>query len=140
MSMTTYEAMAKESMRSRRVLVVDDSETDAYMISQLLFVMGHLVEVAHNGRDALVKANRFLPDLILCDVCMPEMDGFSFAKCMRQRVHVRPMMVALSGYSEPSDFDEAWASGFDKYLVKPIEIRQLQDLIESLADYECSRN
>jgi CheY-like chemotaxis protein len=136
--MTRHPIMATRLATALRVLVVDDSETDAFLIAQLLHVMGHSVEVATSGRQALQKANSFDPHLILCDIVMPEMNGFEFARCLR-RTKLRPKLVVLSGYSEPSDFELAKACGFDEYIVKPIEILHLQELIESLVPHQMVR-
>jgi CheY-like chemotaxis protein/PAS domain-containing protein len=116
-----------------RVLVVDDSESDSFLVSQLLQVMGHTVVVTHNGADALRKASDFAPDIIIADIAMPEMDGNEFAKRFRTGSGSRHvLLVALSGYEPPAASDGHANSIFDVYLTKPIEITELQSLFEML--------
>jgi len=115
-----------------RVLIVEDRETDAFLLMQLLQVMGHVVDIAQNGREALEKLDYFAPHLIICDIVMPEMNGYELAFHVRGRMN-RPKLVALTGYSEPGDREQAKACGFDEYLVKPVEIKTLQQLLASMA-------
>jgi CheY-like chemotaxis protein len=115
-----------------RVLIVDDRETDSFLLMQLLQVMGHIVDMAQNGREALEKLDHFAPHLIICDIVMPEMNGYELAYQLRGRAQ-RPKLVALTGYSEPGDREQAKACGFDEYLVKPVEIKTLQQLLSTVA-------
>jgi len=113
-----------------RVLVVEDSESDAFLISELLQVMGHTVEIARNGRDALRKLLTFSPHLILCDIMMPEMDGYEFASALRDGDSHSAVMVALTTREEFADGKHAKACGFDDCVLKPISITDLQRLVE----------
>jgi CheY-like chemotaxis protein len=119
---------------SYRVLVVDDSESDAFLLSQVLSVMGHEVVVAHNAEDALRHAERFSPDLVVTDIAMPGVNGFELAMRLRTRNGSKNiLLVALTGYDLEADGDELSAAGFDLLLTKPVEITKLQSLIDLLA-------
>jgi CheY-like chemotaxis protein len=111
-----------------RVLIVDDRETDGFLLMQLLQVMGHIVDQACDGEEALQKVEDFAPHLILCDIVMPVMNGYELAQQLKGRAG-RPKLVAITGYSEPGDREQAMACGFDEYLVKPVEIKELQRLL-----------
>jgi CheY-like chemotaxis protein len=95
---------------------------------QLLQVMGHIVDQASNGEEALRKVDEFAPHLVLCDIVMPVMNGYELAQQLKLRVAC-PKLIAISGYSEPGDREQAMACGFDEYMVKPVEIKKLQRLL-----------
>jgi CheY-like chemotaxis protein len=118
-------------MTNCRILVVDDSEADGFLLSQLLSLMGHTVEQSHDGRDALRKIEHFAPQLILCDILMPKMNGLAFARLLRKRVRSDIRLIAISGCSDPNIIQRAQACGFSDFLIKPIEITSLQDAIAS---------
>jgi len=116
-----------------RVLVVEDSESDAFLVSELLQVMGHMVQIARNGSEALRKLLTFTPHLILCDIMMPEMDGLTFARRLRDGEARTSVLVALTGREEFADGQFARDCGFDYCLPKPISITDLQQLFETIA-------
>ena len=116
-------------MTNCRILVVDDSEDEVFLLSQLLALMGYTVEQAHGGRDALEKVRLFDPQLILCDIRMPGMSGLEFARKLRETGHASIYLIAISGYAERAIMQQAESCGFDQFLVKPIEITTLQEAI-----------
>jgi CheY-like chemotaxis protein len=117
-----------------RVLIVEDRETDGFLLMQLLQVMGHIVDQASNGEEALRKVDDFAPHLILCDIVMPVMNGYELAQQLKRR-DGRPKLIAITGYSEPGDREQAMACGFDEYMVKPVEIKKLQSLLSALSPH-----
>ena len=117
-----------------RVLVVEDSESDAFLVSELLQVMGHMVEIACNGREAMRKLLTFTPHLILCDIMMPEMDGMTFAHRLRDSEGRTSVLVALTGRQEFADGQYAKDCGFDQCLTKPVSITDLQQLFETFSN------
>src|SRR3954467_10649777 len=115
-------------------MVVDDSETEAFLLSQVLMFMGHTVEQVHNGREALSKVDSFLPNVIVSDIRMPEMDGCDLARRLRADHNSSPvLLVALTASEAPEVRAEAMASGFNVYLGKPVEIMALQTLLDRLS-------
>jgi PAS domain S-box-containing protein len=104
----------------RRVLVLDDNEDAAAILREMLELDGHVVEVAYTGREGIEKAQAFHPDVVLCDIGLPEMDGYEVARRMRTDPALgRVALIALSGYAQPEDVEMARESGFDAHLAKP---------------------
>jgi signal transduction histidine kinase/CheY-like chemotaxis protein len=124
---------AIENQKSLRVLVVDDSVDAAKMCSMLLRAWGHETRIAHNGPDALERATGFHPHVILCDIGLPNMDGYEVARHIRQNPHLEGvMLVAVTGYGQDSDRQRSKEAGFDLHMVKPVESADLKAL---LADF-----
>ena len=91
---------------------------------------GHQVQVAHDGLSGLVRAREFSPHVVLCDVGLPDMDGYMVAKAMRAEPEIREtFLVALTGYGLPEDQQRTADAGFDAHLTKPASIEQIQDVI-----------
>ena len=111
----------------RRVLVIEDNEDAANSLREVLELDEHVVEVAYTGREGIEKAHAFHPDVVLCDIGLPEMDGYEVARAMRADVDLsRVALVALSGYAQPEDVETARKAGFDAHLAKPPSIDTLE--------------
>ncbi|HEY8554754.1 MAG TPA: ATP-binding protein [Burkholderiales bacterium] len=129
-----HPAPTETSVRARRVLLVEDNVDVAYTLRDLLELEGHRVEVAHSGREALERARAFLPDVVLCDIGLPGMDGYEVAQRLREeRGAEAPLLVALTGFASNIDKERAARAGFDHHLAKPPSIERLRDLIGALA-------
>jgi len=118
---------------SRRVLVVDDHRDSADSLAMLLKAMGHEVDRAYDGEQAIEMASKALPELILLDIGMPRMDGYE--ACRRIKAESwgeHTLVVALTGWGQDEDRRKSRAAGFDHHLVKPVEIRDLVALMASL--------
>ncbi len=125
----------QERAAPKRVLVVEDNEDSAEMLRMLLSLRSHEVEVAHDGPAALEAARRFQPQVIVCDIGLPHMNGYEVAKQVRAlRAIVRPTLIALSGYGQDEDRRRGSDAGFEHHLVKPVEPRALFALLDSLPD------
>jgi PAS domain S-box-containing protein len=117
----------------RRVLVVDDSRDAAETLAELVRLLGHDVEVAYDGPAALRRAGEYHPDLVLCDIGLPGMDGYEVARELRA-AHGRDLrLVALSGYAQPEDVAMAMAAGFDAHVPKPADPQRLEQLLANPA-------
>jgi CheY-like chemotaxis protein len=115
----------------RRVLAIEDNEDAADTLRQVLEIQGHVVAVAYSGRDGLAKARTFHPDVVLCDIGLPEMDGYQVARAMRADPKLsRVVLVAVSGYAQPEDVAMAKEAGFDAHLAKPPSIDALERALE----------
>lgn len=115
------------------VLVVDDNKDAADALVALLASEGHLARAAYSGKAAIEEADAIRPDVVLLDIGMPETSGFDVARALRDyRRAPKPVIVAVTGASEPSDKLAARMAGFDHYLVKPVEFRTLVVLLEKL--------
>jgi CheY-like chemotaxis protein len=111
-----------------RVLVVDDNEDAADALARLVRLSGHEADVAHNGMCALARVRTLRPDIVLCDLGLPELSGFDFARAIR-REHARSIrLVAISGYAQPEDIRRALEAGFDAHLAKPAQSAEIESL------------
>jgi CheY-like chemotaxis protein len=112
---------------------VDDNRDAAESLAMLLQLEGHTVETAFDPRQALERAPLFLPDVVLLDIGMPEMDGFEVAHRMRALPQLaRAFLVALTGYGRTEDRDMTAAAGFDAHLVKPVDLGALARVLAAV--------
>jgi PAS domain S-box-containing protein len=115
-------AWARAGPRGRRVLVVDDNVDAAESLAQLIELLGHSTEVAHDGREAMAKARASPPDVVLCDLGLPGMNGFEVARAIRADPALAGIeLVAVSGYAQPEDRRAAAEAGFDAHVAKPAD-------------------
>jgi signal transduction histidine kinase/CheY-like chemotaxis protein len=129
--METPERDSTVHKRPRRVLVVDDSVDLAETLAMVLEESGHEVRLAHNGHAALAEFDEFEPEIVFLDIGLPEMNGYEVARELRAREAGRSvLLLALSGYGEREDRDEAEAAGFDRHLLKPVDIETIEEVIE----------
>lgn len=116
-----------------RVLVVDDNEDMALSTAMLLQAAGHQTRLAHSGLEALDVARDYQPDLAILDIGLPGIDGYEVARRMRQQPGLhRVVLLAMSGYGQPSDFERSHAAGFDHHLVKPVPLAKLLEVLASV--------
>jgi CheY-like chemotaxis protein/two-component sensor histidine kinase len=113
----------------RRVLVVDDNVDGATTLAELLRLRGHEVSVAHDGRAGLDAARRLAPDVILCDLGLPLLNGYDLARAVRADGDPRPVLVALTGYATAHDTARSADAGFDAHVVKPPDVDRLFALV-----------
>ena len=123
-------ASGSEHRRSR-VLVVDDNSDSARALAQLLEHSGHETAIAGDGIEALERADEFRPDAILMDIGMPRMNGYDACRAIRanswgQRIRI----LALTGWGQDADREKTAAAGFDGHLVKPVDLRTLNDALQ----------
>jgi two-component system CheB/CheR fusion protein len=110
----------------RRILVVEDNEDAAVTLRDLLELDGHEVHVAGDGETALRAALRLRPDVILCDVGLPGVDGYEVARRLRSSREADAItLVALTGYASQEDVERALGAGFDHHLGKPPDLDKL---------------
>lgn len=115
-----------------RVLIVDDHAPLAAMTRMALEWAGYSVEVAHHGWLALARAERFRPDVVVCDLHLPDIDGTEVASRLRATAHGASMvLIACSGETPEDATATVLAAGFDAFLEKPVEIRRLLATIEA---------
>ena len=119
--------------KQKKILLVDDEQDILELIKYHLEKEDFVVQLANNGKEALEKAHNFLPDLILLDVMMPEMDGIETCKKIREDKKLKNTLVALltarsEDYSQIAGFE----SGADDYITKPIKPKLLLSRIKAL--------
>jgi PAS domain S-box-containing protein len=113
----------------RRVLIIEDNVDAADSLRELLELHLHQAAVAYNGPDGIAKARDFHPDIVLCDIGLPGMDGYEVAAAFRSDEELRgAYLVALSGYAQPEDLRRAEESGFQRHVAKPPDPGELERL------------
>ena len=106
---------------SAKILLVEDTEANRYLATFLLENSGYFVVHAANGREAVIAAQNELPDLILMDIQMPEVDGYEAARRIKAEPHLAHIpIVAVTSYAMAGDREKAMSLGFAGYLEKPI--------------------
>jgi PAS domain S-box-containing protein len=117
------------------ILLVEDNRVNQALAVKLIQKQGHSVEVANHGREALAMVEKSRFDLILMDIEMPEMDGFSATRAIREKEkasgnHVP--IIAMTAHAMSGDRERCLAGGMDGYVSKPIQPHRLFEIIESL--------
>jgi signal transduction histidine kinase/CheY-like chemotaxis protein len=120
------------SAPTRRILVVDDNRDSADSMAILLRLAGHAVTIAYDGQTALTLARLELPEVVLCDISMPDMCGLELARRLRQDPSLKDsLLVALSGYAQEEDRHRSQEAGFNAHLAKPVRLDSLKALLAS---------
>ena len=118
------------TVRSLRVLVVEDNVDAATVLGNLLRILGHEPVIAHDGPDALARAELERPQLALLDIGLPGMDGYELVRRLRERPGLAELpVIALTGYDQAPERDRTCEAGFVEYLVKPIDLQQLHAIV-----------
>ena len=114
---------------SRRILVVEDNEDAAHMLTMLLRLEGHEAQSARSGEEALRMLAGFPAEVILVDIRMPGMDGYELARRIRaEGVAPGACLVALTGLADSEE--RTREAGFDALAVKPVDVDALRRLIQ----------
>jgi PAS domain S-box-containing protein len=115
----------------RRILIIEDHADAAESLQLLLELSGHEVEIAPDGPSGLDAARRFRPDVVLCDVGLPNgMNGYDVARALRAEPGLRNcLLVALTGYGQAEDQRLAHEAGFDQHLTKPVDLVVLERVL-----------
>lgn len=126
-------ASVRPPSASRRILIIEDNVDSADTLSDLLTLRGHDVDVAYNGPDGIAKAVQSQPDVVLCDIGLPGMDGYDVARALSASDVLRETsFVALSGYALPEDLQRAVSAGFHSHLTKPPKLEELELVLAKL--------
>jgi PAS domain S-box-containing protein len=120
---------APAARRRYRVLVVDDNVDAAESLADLVRLFGHDAEVAHDGPSAVAGALAGRPDVVLCDLGLPGMDGYEVARAVRARLDGDVRLVAVSGYAQPEDVRRSAEAGFDAHVAKPPDPRSIESVL-----------
>lgn len=130
---------ASEPLPVLQILLVDDNQSATHMMSRLLEKLGQQVQVASSAAAALDQLPSFAPDFVISDIAMPGMSGYDLARRIRELdLPKRPYLVAVTGYGQESDRQEALAAGFDKHLTKPVGVAALENLLRTRGDSTAS--
>jgi PAS domain S-box-containing protein len=129
------------SATALRLMVVDDNVDAAQSLAMLFEAWGHQVSVEHEGRGALERARTEVPQVILLDIGLPDMDGYALARQLRampQTAHA--VLIALTGYGQQEDRNRSRHAGIDHHLVKPTNPLELANLLAGLTGATWAEN
>jgi len=114
----------------RRILVVEDNSDTARSAEILLRLHGHETKVARNGQHAIEAALAWKPDVILLDIGLPKIDGFTVAERLRQEPSCRDtVIIAVTGYASAEHLEAARLAGIDRHFAKPVDSHELLPLL-----------
>jgi CheY-like chemotaxis protein len=117
-----------------RILIIEDNQVAAKSTRMFLAGDGHIVEVAHDGKSGIETARRFHPEVVLCDIGLPGLDGYAVCRALRQEPELRKAyLIAITGYGQQDDQLRAREAGFDFHLTKPIDLSELERILAGLA-------
>jgi PAS domain S-box-containing protein len=123
-------AAAAQHAEALRILVADDLRDGSDSLARLLRALGHVVEVAYDGNQAIRLAEASQPDVVLLDLGMPELDGYDVCRRIRAAPWgTRTMLIAQSGWGREQDRQRTHEAGFDHHLLKPVEPSTLMTLL-----------
>ncbi len=125
--------IAPSNPASCRVLLIEDNKLTAESTQMLLSMDGYEVHMAHSGPSGLEMAKTFRPQVILCDIGLPGMDGYQVARQIRQDTRLSSSyMIALTGYGREQDLRQTWEAGFDLHMIKPVDYENLRRTLAAL--------
>ena len=117
------------------ILLAEDNELNIHTFSSYLIAKGYRTIVAKNGHEAIAMYQSQQPDLILMDVQMPNLDGIAAIEYIRQQsIQIQPPIIALTALAMPGDREKCLAAGANKYLTKPLKLRELHQNIQECLD------
>lgn len=116
--------------KKQRILVVDDDEGTVNLVRLYLERAGYAVDVAYNGKDALEKARKLFPTLVVLDIMLPDMSGLDICQILRSELDV-PVIMLTARVME-ADRIEGFARGADDYVIKPFSPRELLSRIQAV--------
>jgi signal transduction histidine kinase len=124
------EASTPQERKQLRILIIEDNRDAAQSLRLLLELHGHKVTLAATGDAGVQAARQWRPDVVLCDLGLPGMDGYAVARALRADPGTAgPRLIAVSGYGHDEDRQRALDAGFDQHLTKPADPVELQRLL-----------
>lgn len=122
------------SSKALDVLMIDDNKALVEIICELIGILGHRVESASNGKEGIFKAKQSCPDVIICDIGMPIMNGYEVAEFIRNDNELKNVyLIALSGYAQQEDIERSRKAGFNKHIAKPLSLETLKTVLEQIS-------
>mgnify|MGYP001388231027 CR=1 FL=1 len=118
---------------THRILVIEDNPANMELMTYLLNAFGHTTITARDGEGGVEAALRDPPDLILCDIALPKLDGYGVARRLRAEPRLSAVpLIAVTASAMVGDRDKVIASGFDGYISKPITPEMFGELVGDL--------
>ncbi len=119
-------------MESEKILIIDDEQDFLDLLKTALKQHGYCVESANNGRDGINKSKEVKPDLVICDICMPEMDGYEVLRSIRAEIKKKVPVIMLSALEDYKNAETAYNDEADFYITKPVEFVTLLKNIRTI--------
>jgi len=119
---------ASSQERAHKLLIVDDEPKSCEALGHYFTLKGYAVRTVLRGEEALALAKAYLPDVVICDLLMPGMDGVTLLKHLKQ-LDPAPKVIMLSGADLDDVIDGALKLGADSYVCKPPDLAQLERLV-----------
>jgi CheY-like chemotaxis protein len=121
-STTPRMATTELSHPRTRVIIIEDNRDAADILRLLLDLHGYDVRVAHTGPEGVRLAHEWPPDVVLCDIGLPGLDGYGVATALRQDpVTAQAHLIAVTAYGSDGDRQRCQEVGFEQHLVKPVD-------------------
>jgi len=116
---------------SDTILIVEDNRNNCTLLRDILSFHGYEIAVGFDGNEGIELARKLMPDLILMDIQMPNMDGMTAASILKGDPVTKELkIIALTSFAMRGDKEKFLAAGFDDYLSKPISTRELPDHVK----------
>jgi CheY-like chemotaxis protein len=129
-ALTQTQTKQKSGGGGRRVLIVEDNVDSAESLCFLLEAYGYEVAIAYTGPEGVSRAKEFQPETVICDIGLPELDGFGVARALRNSPETaRAQIIAVTGYGREEDKARGREAGFDHHLVKPVDPNTLLEKV-----------
>ncbi len=123
-------------MKSKKdfcILVVDDSTTNVVLLEAIFYERGYKIETAYNAKEAYAIIEKQIPDLILLDLLMPQINGFDFFKQLKRKKNTRDTpVIVVSAATDEENVDKIMKMGAVDFIKKPIDLEYLVDRVESV--------
>lgn len=116
----------------RSILVVDDNHLAAQGLCKLLRMRGYRAEPAYTGERAIMRVREWAPEAVILDIGLPGMSGYQVASSLRKDLGYRGAIIALTGYGQERDRHKATESGFDRHLVKPVGLAEIEAVLNEV--------
>ena len=115
----------------KKILLIEDNDDIRSNTAEILELANYEVEVAENGKRGVEKALEFLPDLIICDIMMPELDGYGVLHAIQRNETIKNTpFIFLTAKTERSDFRKGMEQGADDYITKPFDGTELLNAVD----------
>lgn len=118
-------------MKMKKILIIEDEKNIVTSLKMYLEHSGFEVSVADNGLDGIKKGQELKPDMILLDLVLPRVNGYTVCKSLKENVNTKNIpLVIMSARTLKEDIEKAFASGADNYLEKPFSVMQIGNIIK----------
>ncbi|GAB1471490.1 response regulator [Chloroflexota bacterium] len=126
-------------MSNGRILIVEDNMDTYELVRFILEKNGFETFLAMNGRDGVTAATKQKPDLVIMDLSMPEMDGWTATRLIKSNPATAPIpLITLTAHALPGDRKRAFDAGCNEYITKPMDLLDLLDTVKSWVEKKTS--